>query len=134
MMCRRAPLHSSGYGHMADGIRPEPAVYRTACSWVSDGPPSSVKSPPGPGRSLVARRFGPRRPRDPRGSRENPADIGVALDDHAGHGLICDVPAVDHLCTLRDGTDDGDELNGTRYLLRSPDDAAGVGRASYAHG
>jgi hypothetical protein len=24
------PLHSSGYGHIADGIRPEPAVHRTA--------------------------------------------------------------------------------------------------------
>ena len=31
MMCRCAPLHSSGYGHMADGIRPEQAVHRTAC-------------------------------------------------------------------------------------------------------
>src|SRR6266851_2157762 len=30
MVCRCAPLHSSGYGHMADGIGPEPAVHRTA--------------------------------------------------------------------------------------------------------
>jgi hypothetical protein len=30
MMCRCEPLHSSGYGHMADGIGPEPAVHRTA--------------------------------------------------------------------------------------------------------
>src|ERR1019366_1889931 len=35
MVCRCEPLHSSGYGHMADGIRPEPAVHRTACSWIS---------------------------------------------------------------------------------------------------
>src|ERR1035438_3677603 len=32
MLCRCEPLHSSGYGHMADGIRPEPAVHRTAGS------------------------------------------------------------------------------------------------------
>src|SRR5260370_1626334 len=31
MKCHREPLHSSGYGHMADGIGPEPAVQRTAC-------------------------------------------------------------------------------------------------------
>jgi hypothetical protein len=29
-MCRCEPLHSSGYGHMADGFRAEPAVHRTA--------------------------------------------------------------------------------------------------------
>src|ERR1039458_9175657 len=34
VMCRCEPLRSSGYGHMADGIRPEPAVHRTACSTV----------------------------------------------------------------------------------------------------
>jgi len=34
MMCRCEPLHSSGYGHMADGIRPEQAVHRTACSGI----------------------------------------------------------------------------------------------------
>jgi hypothetical protein len=34
MMCRCEPLRSSGYGHMADGIRPEQAVHRTACSTV----------------------------------------------------------------------------------------------------
>jgi len=32
MVCRCEPLHSSGYGHMADRIRPEPAVHRTAGS------------------------------------------------------------------------------------------------------
>jgi hypothetical protein len=35
MMCRREPLHSSGYGHIADGIRPEQAVHRTACSRIA---------------------------------------------------------------------------------------------------
>src|SRR5450755_1125788 len=35
MMCRCEPLHSSGYGHMADGIGPEPAVHRTAGSGIS---------------------------------------------------------------------------------------------------
>src|ERR1035438_1151148 len=37
MMCRCEPLHSSGYGHMADGIRPEPAVHQTAGSSVRAG-------------------------------------------------------------------------------------------------
>src|ERR1039458_10651975 len=32
MMCRCEPLRSSGYGHMADGVRGEQAVHRTACS------------------------------------------------------------------------------------------------------
>src|ERR1035438_150122 len=32
MVCRCEPLHSSGYGHMADGIGPEQAVHRTAGS------------------------------------------------------------------------------------------------------
>ena len=32
MMCRCEPRHGSGYGHMADGIGPEQAVHRTACS------------------------------------------------------------------------------------------------------
>ena len=32
MMCRCEPLHSSGYGRMADGTGPEQAVHRTACS------------------------------------------------------------------------------------------------------
>ena len=35
MMCLCEPLRSSGYGHMADGIGAEPAVYETACSWIS---------------------------------------------------------------------------------------------------
>src|ERR1039457_4673779 len=30
MMCRCEPLHSSGYGHMADGFGREQAVHRTA--------------------------------------------------------------------------------------------------------
>jgi len=30
MKCHREPLHSSGYGHIADGILAEPAVHRTA--------------------------------------------------------------------------------------------------------
>jgi len=34
MVCRCEPLHSSGYGHMADGIRPDQAVHRTAGSTV----------------------------------------------------------------------------------------------------
>src|ERR1022692_3187852 len=34
VMCRCEPLRSSGYGHMADGIRPQQAVHRTACSTV----------------------------------------------------------------------------------------------------
>ena len=34
MVCRCEPLHSSGYGHMADEIRPDQAVHRTACSTV----------------------------------------------------------------------------------------------------
>ena len=34
MMYRCEPLHSSGYGHMADGIGAEQAVHRTACSTV----------------------------------------------------------------------------------------------------
>jgi len=37
MMRHREPLHSSGYGHMADGIRAEPAVHRTACSSFAEG-------------------------------------------------------------------------------------------------
>ena len=32
MMCHCAPLHSAGYGRIADGIGPEPAVRRTACT------------------------------------------------------------------------------------------------------
>src|SRR5260221_5647166 len=32
MMCHCAPLHSAGYGRMADGIGQEPAVRRTACT------------------------------------------------------------------------------------------------------
>src|SRR5580704_11949203 len=40
MMCRRAPLRSSGYGHMADGIGAEQAVHRTACSADFHGRPS----------------------------------------------------------------------------------------------
>jgi hypothetical protein len=35
MMCRCEPLHSSGYGHMADGFGAGGAVHRTACSWIS---------------------------------------------------------------------------------------------------
>src|SRR5450631_2539107 len=34
VMCRCAPLRSSGYGHIADGIGAEPAVHRTASSTV----------------------------------------------------------------------------------------------------
>src|ERR1039457_4375331 len=34
MVCRCEPLHSSGYGHMADGIGPEQAVHQTACFWL----------------------------------------------------------------------------------------------------
>jgi hypothetical protein len=50
MMCRCTPLHGSGYGHMADGIGPEQAVRRTACSpdllrstGLGDGGPWVVK-------------------------------------------------------------------------------------------
>src|SRR5450755_62694 len=43
MMRRCEPLHSSGYGHMADGTRPEQAVHRTACSWIS----MAHRPPPG---------------------------------------------------------------------------------------
>jgi hypothetical protein len=43
VMCRCEPLRSSGYGHMADGIRPEPGVHRTASSADFHGQPSSVR-------------------------------------------------------------------------------------------
>jgi hypothetical protein len=46
MVCRCEPLRSSGYGHMADGIGPEQAVHRTACSGFR-WPPSSGKEPAG---------------------------------------------------------------------------------------
>jgi len=56
MVCRCEPLHSSGYGHMADGIRPEPAVQRTACFLgcgdhpaAGDGLPDARRSPAIPG-------------------------------------------------------------------------------------
>jgi hypothetical protein len=55
MMCRCEPLRSSGYGHMADGIRPEQAVQRTACSAVlprSQDP--LMASLPAPGRLFLA--------------------------------------------------------------------------------
>src|ERR1017187_7142763 len=80
MMCRCEPLHSSGYGHMADGIRPEPAVHRTAGSRDFDDPLSSVKSPPGPPDDHWWS-GGPAHawPTRSAGSRENPvADIGVS--------------------------------------------------------
>ena len=38
IMFRCEPLRSSGYGHMADGIGPEPAVHRTAGSGISMAP------------------------------------------------------------------------------------------------
>jgi hypothetical protein len=46
MVCRCEPLRSSGYGHMADGIGPEQAVHRTACSGFR-WPSSSGKEPAG---------------------------------------------------------------------------------------
>jgi hypothetical protein len=48
-MCRCEPLHSSSYGHMAEGIRPGHAVHRTACPRDLDGPV------PATGRSLAGR-------------------------------------------------------------------------------
>ena len=53
MMCRCAPPHGSGYGHMADGIRPEQAVRQTAGSADFEVWSASVKGSPDPGRSLV---------------------------------------------------------------------------------
>ena len=51
---------SSGYGHMADGIGPEPAVHRTACSWISMARRPRWRARQAPGRSLVGRESGPR--------------------------------------------------------------------------
>ena len=65
---------------MADGIRPEPAVHRTAGSRDFDDPLSSVKSPPGPPDDHWWS-DGPAHawPTRSAGSRENPvADIGVS--------------------------------------------------------
>src|SRR6266487_2339831 len=38
---QETPLRGGGYGHMADGIGPEPAVHRTACCALPGPSPSS---------------------------------------------------------------------------------------------
>ena len=77
MMCRCEPLHSSGYGHMADGIWAGGAVHRTACSSDLDGPPP----PPGPGRSPGEPAIWPRMARrihgQSRETRNLPASLGL---------------------------------------------------------
>jgi hypothetical protein len=74
MMCRCAPLHSSGYGHMADGFRPEQAVHRTACSWISTARrPLQVRED-----HWWADGLAHAWPTGSVGSRENPAGIEVS--------------------------------------------------------
>ena len=61
-MCRCEPLRSSGYGHMADGIGAEPAVHRTAGSWISMARRPRRRARQAPGLSLVGRGSDPRNP------------------------------------------------------------------------
>ncbi len=126
-MCRCAPLHSSGYGHMADGIRAGGAVHRTA-------PPGfrwpAVSSRPGKmiGELAVWPTHGPQGPR----AGYRPGQGGTVLAAlwrvlcaampgqqavpvlarmacrarSADLSLTRDVPAVDLSCTSRDGAHD----------------------------
>ena len=41
---QETPLRGGGYGHIADGIRAEGAVRRTACSWVAIIVPGTAAS------------------------------------------------------------------------------------------
>src|ERR1017187_3805312 len=93
MMCRCEPLHSSGYGHMADGIGPEQAVHRTACSWISV--PAVLGEEPARLPEITGgSKVGPRMTRGSTGSHQDAADIGVSVwTDHAGQQghscLVC---------------------------------------------
>ena len=80
MIGHDTPLRGSGYGHMADGFRPEQAVQRTACSGIFDGPRSLVKKLARTRGAVTGGRPGLAHacPARSAGSRENPADIGVS--------------------------------------------------------